>query len=78
MRSYLPENVIFTEAARPSCILLLRVDKSSCLSKLKSIFVLLYNVLTIYETFSTFTFVVGVLFNLRTFSQILATVIKIF
>ena len=66
MRSYLPENVIFAEAARPSCILLLRVDKSSCLSKLKSITVLLYNVLTMYEIFSTFTFVVGVLFNLRT------------
>ena len=48
----------------------LRVDKSSCLPKLKSITVLLYAFLTIKENFSIFTFVVEVMFNLRTFSQV--------
>ena len=41
MRIYLPEKVIFTEATRPRLISLLRVDKSLCLPKLKSIIVLL-------------------------------------
>ena len=40
---HLPEKVIFTEAARPRGISLLRVNKSSCLPKLKSITVLIYN-----------------------------------
>ena len=51
MRIYLPEKVIFTEAARPRCISILRVDKSSCLPKLKSITVLLYDFLTMNEHF---------------------------
>ena len=46
MRIYLPEKVIFIEAARPRWISLLRVDKSSCISKLKSITVLLYDLWT--------------------------------
>ena len=41
MRIYLPEIKIFTEAARPRLLPLLRVDKYLCLSKLKSITVLL-------------------------------------
>ena len=43
MRIYLPEKVIFTKASRPSWISLLRVVKSSCIPKLKSINVLLYD-----------------------------------
>ena len=45
MRIYLPEKVIFTKATRPRFISLLRVDKSSCLPKLKPITVLLYDFL---------------------------------
>ena len=61
------------------CTSLLRVDKSLCLPKLKSITVLLYSFSTMNEKFSTFTFVVEDMFNLRTFSQVLAlVVIKIF
>ena len=44
---------------------------------LKSIIVLLYVFLTVNE-FSTFTFVVEVIINPRIFSQVLATVIKLF
>ena len=51
MRIYLPKKVIFTEAAKPRWISLLRVDKSSCLPKLKSIAVLLYDFLTMNEFF---------------------------
>ena len=79
MRIYLSEKVIFYEAARPKCMLLLRVDKYLCLPKLKSITVLLYYISTIYERkLSTLTFAVEVMFNLRTFSHVLATVIKKF
>ena len=46
LRIYLPEKVILTEVGRPRLISLLRVDKSSCLPKLKSITVLLYDFLT--------------------------------
>ena len=46
--------------------------------KLLSITVLLYDVSTITDTFSTFTFVVDVMFNLGTFTQVLITVIKPF
>ena len=55
MRIYLLEKGIFTEAARQWLISLLRVDKSSCLPKLRSIPALLYDFLT-----ATFTFVVKV------------------
>ena len=48
IRIYQPENVKFTEAARPRWISLLRVDKFLYLSKLKSIIVLLYDLSTIY------------------------------
>ena len=42
MMNYLPEKVIFTvEAAMPTEISLLRVDKSLCVPKFKSITVLL-------------------------------------
>ena len=41
MMIYIPEKVIFTEAAMPTGISLERVDKSLCVSKLKSIPVLL-------------------------------------
>ena len=50
MRIYLPKKVIFIEAARPKRISFLRVDKSSCLPKLKSITVL-YDFLTMSENF---------------------------
>ena len=73
MRIHLPEKVIFTEAARPRCISLEMIDKSLCIPELKSITVLLYDFN--YElNVSTFTLVVEVMFNLRTFSQVLATV----
>ena len=52
MRIYLPEKVIFTEAANPKGISLLRVDKFLFLTKLKSMTVLLCE-----RKFSTFTFV---------------------
>ena len=60
----------------------LRVDKSLCLPKLKSIAVLLYDFSFKNQNFATFTFVVKTcstfnLRHLRTFSQVLATVIKI-
>ena len=62
MRIYLPEKVLFTEAAR--------VDKSLCLLKLKPIAVLLYDFSTMNENFLySFTFVVEVMFKLRTFSK---------
>ena len=56
-------------------ITFLRVDKFSCLPKLKSITVLLYDISIRNETF-----LLSLLFsfNLRTFSQVLSTVIKIF
>ena len=38
----------------------------------------LYDVLTMNDLFSTFTLVVEVMFNLRTFSHDIATVIKLF
>ena len=44
MRIYLPEKVIFTKA-------LLRVDKYSCLPKMKSITVLFYNFSTMNDNF---------------------------
>ena len=55
-------------------------NKSLCLPKLKSIAVLLYDFSFKNENFATFTFVVKdmFIFNLRTFSQVFATVIKIF
>ena len=69
MRVYLTEKVIFTEATR--------VDKSLCLPKLKSIAVLLYDFSTMNKKFLySFTFVVEAMFNLSTFSKVLATVIK--
>ena len=51
MRIYLPEKVIFTEAARQKCTRLLRVDKYSCLPKLKSIIALFNDFLTMNENF---------------------------
>ena len=46
------ETVIFTGAAMPRCISTLRVDKSLCLPKLKSITVLLcYMTSTVNENF---------------------------
>ena len=51
MRIYLPEKVIFNEAAGRGEYLFLRVDKSSCLPKLKSITILLYDFLTLHEFF---------------------------
>ena len=61
---------------------LLRVDKSLCLPKLKSITVLLYDFSFKNENFATFIFVVKscstfILRHLRTFSRVLATFIKI-
>ena len=50
-RIYLPEKVIFTKAARPRLISLLRVDNSLCLLKLKSIIVLLYHFSTMNGNF---------------------------
>ena len=55
----------FTEAARQRWISLLRVDKSLCLPKLKSITVLLYDFSFKNENFATFTFHVEDLFNLQ-------------
>ena len=72
MKIYLPKKVTFTLAAKPRLISLSRVDKSLCLPKLKSLTVLLYDFLTINKNLG-----LGVMFNLRTFSQVLATVIKI-
>ena len=44
MRIYLvPQKVVFTEAIGLRCLSLLRVDKSLCLQKLKSITVLLHD-----------------------------------
>ena len=43
---------------------LLRVDKSLCLPKLKSITVLLYDFSFKNENFATYTFVVKIMFNL--------------
>ena len=57
--------MISTEAARPRWISLLRVDKSLCLQKLKSITVLLYDFLFKLENFATFTYVVKDMFNLQ-------------
>ena len=76
MRIYLPEKMIFTKATRPRFISLLKVDKSSCLPKLKSITVLLYDLFYYERKFPTFNFVVEVMFNLRTSSHVLASVIK--
>ena len=67
MRIYKPEKVILTEAAR--------VDKSSCLLKLRSTALLLYDLSTMNEHFLLSLLL---LITLRTFSQILATVIKLF
>ena len=65
--------MIFTEAARPRRIPLLGIDKSLCLPKLKSITDLLYDLLTMNENY-----LLSLMFNLiKTFSQILATVIEI-
>ena len=50
-----------------------RVDKSLCLPKLKSITALLYDFSTMNEHC-----LFEVLFNLKTFSQVLVTVIKLF
>ena len=66
----------------PRRISLLRVDKSLCLPKFKSITVLLYDFSFKNEHFAAFTFAVKDMFNLqlrhpRTFSQVLATFIKI-
>ena len=64
--------------ARPRWISLLRVDKSLCLPKLKPITVLLYGFSFKNENFASFSFVVkDNLRHLRTFSQVLATVIKV-
>ena len=57
--------MIFTEAARPRCISLLRVDKPLCLPKLESIFVLLSDFSTMNESFSAFSFVVGSSLSLK-------------
>ena len=73
MRIYLP--------ARPRRISLLRVDKSFCLLKLKSITVLLYDFSTKNEIFlhSLLLLKSCSTFNLRTFSEVLlSTVIEIF
>ena len=48
MRIYLPEKLIFTEAARLGGISLLMVDESSSIPKLKSLTVLLYDFLTMH------------------------------
>ena len=56
IRIYLPEKVIIS---------LLRVDKSLCLLKLKSITVLLYDFSFKNENFATFTFIVKDMFNLQ-------------
>ena len=53
--------------------IILRVDDSSCLLKLKSITVLIFDFLTM-----NVSFLLSVMFNLRTFSQVLAAVIKLF
>ena len=77
MRIYLPEIKVFTEAARPRLLLLLWVDKYFCLSKLKSIPVLLLDILAMNENVLLSLFV-EFMFKLRTFLQVLANVIKIF
>ena len=46
VRIYLPKKVIFTEVTKPRWKSFIMVDKSSCLPKLKSITVLLYDFLT--------------------------------
>ena len=61
----------------PIYLSLLRVDKSLCLPKLKSITVLLYDFSFKNENFATFTCSIFYLRYLRTFSQVLATFIKI-
>ena len=65
IRIYLPEKVIIHRGARPRLISLLRVDKSLCLLKLKSIAVLLYDFSFKNENFATFTFVGKDMFNLH-------------
>ena len=68
IRIYQPENVIFTEATWSRWISLLRVDKSLCLPKLKSITVLLYDFSTIYiKTY--FHFGINIV-SLMPFSQV--------
>ena len=52
---------------------LLRVDKAMCLPQLKSITVLLYDFSTMNKKF-----LIEFMFNLKTFSHILETIIKIF
>ena len=73
MRIYLPEKVIFTEAASPRRMSHFRVDKSFCLPKLKSITVLLYDLSTQKEycllSLVQLVYIVAVMFKLRTFSQ---------
>ena len=49
----------------PRLISLLRVDRSLCLPKLKSITVLLYDFSIKNENFATFAFVVTDMFNLQ-------------
>ena len=51
MRIYLPEKAIFAETARPRSISILRVDKSLCLPKLKSLTLLLYEFPCLNENF---------------------------
>ena len=58
-------------------ILLLRVDKSLCLLKLKSITVLLYDFLFKNENFATFLLLLRHVQPLRIFSQVLAIFIKL-
>ena len=52
---------------------LLRVDKSLCLQKLKSITVLLYDFSFKYENFATFTFVVKDMFKSKTSKDFLTS-----
>ena len=80
MRIYLPKSDISPRPLGRGEYHFLTVDQSSCLLKLKSITVLLYDFsiknenfqlsLLLWKSCSTFT--------LRTFSQVLSTVIKIF
>ena len=53
------------KSGRPRWIIPLRIDKSLCLPKLKSITVLLYDFSFKNESFATFTFVVKDVFNLQ-------------
>ena len=76
MRIYLPEKVII----RLRELSLFRVDKSSCLPKMKSITALLYDFLTKNENvlLSLLLLKSCSTFNLRTFSQVSSTVIEVF